>query len=98
MYAKIEPKGANMGEILVGINAKLTKQGAANIDLLVHSYYLGRPSPCVVVTNSVRHVIGGSINSLDQIFAQEVAQHPGYAVKERANLLCNSGLNAAIFT
>ena len=76
-----------MGEILIGIDAKLTKQGADDIDLLVHSYYLGRPSPCVVVTDTVRHVIGGSINSLDQIFAHEVAQHPGYTVKERANLL-----------
>jgi hypothetical protein len=76
-----------MGEVLIGIDAKLTKQGAEAIDLLVHSCYLGRPSPCAVVTDSVRHVIGGSIDSLEQIFAQELARHPGYIVKERANLL-----------
>ncbi len=76
-----------MGEVLVGIDAKLTKPGAEEIDLLVHSHYLGRPSPCAVVTGSVRHAIGGSIDSLEQIFAQELALHPGYTVKERANIL-----------
>jgi len=29
--------------ILIGIDAKLTKEGAGDIDLLVHRYYLGSP-------------------------------------------------------
>lgn len=75
-------------EIIIGIHAKLTKDGAKDIDLLVHSYYVGRPSPCVVITDwSKRSGIGGSIDSLDQIFDLEVSKHPGYIVKERANIV-----------
>lgn len=75
-----------MQQILVAIDAKLTKLGAKDIDLLVHSYWLGKPSPCVVVTDSMRHIIGGAIDSLDQMFASQVAMHAGYSVKERAHI------------
>jgi hypothetical protein len=62
--------------------------GAEDIDLLVHRYNIGCSSPCVVITNrSTRSVIGGSIDSLEQIFDLEVARHPGYVVKERVNLV-----------
>jgi len=75
-------------EVIIGIHAKLTKEGAKDIDLLVHSYYVGRPSPCVVITDwSTRSGIGGSIGSLDQIFDLELAKYPGYTVKERANII-----------
>jgi hypothetical protein len=77
-----------MEQIIIGIHAKLTKDGEKDIDLLVHSYYIGHPSPCVVITDwSTRSGIGGSIDSLDQIFDLEVAKHPGYSVKERVNLV-----------
>jgi len=75
-----------MQQILVAIDAKLTKPGAKDIDLLVHSYWLGKPSPYVVVTDSMRHIIGGAIDSLDQMFASQVAIHAGYSVKERAHI------------
>lgn len=75
-------------EIIIGIHAKLTKEGAKDVDLLVHSYYIGRPSPCIVITDwSTRNLIGGSIDSLDQIFDLAVAKHPGYIVKERVNIV-----------
>jgi hypothetical protein len=75
-------------EIIIGIHAKLTKDGAKDIDLLVHSYYIGHPSPCVVITDwSTRSGIGGSIDSLDQIFDIEVAKYPGYVVNERVNIV-----------
>ncbi len=77
-----------MEQIIIGIHAKLTKNGEKDIDLLVHSYYIGRPSPCVVITDwSTQNGIGGPIDSLDQIFDLEVAKHPGYSVKERVNLV-----------
>lgn len=77
-----------MAEIVIGIHAKLTKNGERDIDLLVHSDHIGSPSPCVVITDwSTRVVIGGSINSLDEVFNQEVAKHSGYAVTARANLV-----------
>ena len=68
-----------MQQILVGIDAKLTKPGAKDIDLLVHSYWLGKPSPCVVVTDSMRHIIGGAIDSFDQTFASQVPYTLGTA-------------------
>lgn len=77
-----------MGKIIIGIHARLTKSGEKDIDLLVHSDHIGSPSPCIVITDwSARTVIGGSINSLDEVFDQEVAKHSGYIVKERANLV-----------
>ena len=77
-----------MGQIIIGIHAKLTKDGEKDIDLLVHSHHIGRPSPCVVITDwSTRTDIGGCIDSLDQIFDEEVAKHPGYTIKERVNLV-----------
>lgn len=78
-------------EITIGIHAKLPKDGAKGIDLLVHSYYIGPPSPCVVITGwSKRSGIGGPINSLDQIFDLEAAEYPGYVVKERANIVAET--------
>ena len=64
-----------MGQIIIGIHAKLTKDGEKDIDLLVHSHYIGRSSPCVVITDwSTRSDIGGSIDSLDQIFDERSCQ------------------------
>jgi hypothetical protein len=77
-----------MERIIFGIRGKLVKDGAKDIDLLVHSYYLGSPSPCVVIEDWVRKdVIGGHIDSVEQMFQQQVATHPGYVVKERQELV-----------
>jgi hypothetical protein len=77
-----------MEQIIIGIHAKLTKDGEKDIDLLVHSHYIGCPSPCVVITDwSTQSDIGDSNNSLGQIFDDEVAKHPGYTIKERVNLV-----------
>ncbi len=77
-----------MAKIVIGIHAKLTKNGDGDIDLLVHSDHIGSPSPCVVIIDFAdRKVIGGTINSLDEIFDQEVAKHSGYVVTARANLV-----------
>ena len=81
-----------MAKTLIGIHAKLTKNGEKEIDLLVHSDSVGHPSPCVVITDwSDRRVIGGFISSLEQMFADEVAKHPGYAVQERTNIIAEVG-------
>jgi hypothetical protein len=74
-----------MQEVTAGILARLTKEGAKDINLLVHSYYVGRPSPCVVIRDWVNQgMIGGCIESVEQIFDLEVAKHPDYTVRERA--------------
>jgi hypothetical protein len=72
-----------MQKITVGILAKLTKDGAKDIILLVHSYYLGRPSPCVVIEDWVSAIpTGGHIDSLEQILQNAVNKHPGYIIRE----------------
>jgi len=66
-----------MEDVTVAVRGKLTRSDASDIDLLVHSYCLGRPSPCVVVENSVnRGLIGGHIENLEEILDLEVARHP----------------------
>jgi hypothetical protein len=80
-----------MENVTVGIRGKLTRDGASEIDLLVHSYYLGRSSPCVVIENWVnRGLIGGHIENLDEIFQLEVAKHPGYIVQDRMTLVATT--------
>ena len=76
-----------MQKITVGILAKLTKDGAKDISLLVHSYYLGRPSPCVVIEDGLGlGLTGGHIESIEQIFQIVVSNHPGYIVRESMTL------------
>jgi hypothetical protein len=77
----------DMHKTTVGILGKLTKDGAKDITLLVHSYYVGRPSPCVVIENGVNlGLTGGHIESLDQMFQIAVNKHPGYMVQERMTI------------
>ncbi|MGH7867711.1 MAG: hypothetical protein ACREP9_08810 [Candidatus Dormibacteraceae bacterium] len=77
-----------MSKITVGIRAKLTKDGAKDIDLLVNSYYLGRPSPCVVMEDWVNlGIIGGHIESIEEVFQTAVSKHPGYEAQERITLV-----------
>ncbi len=77
-----------MKEIVVGIRGRLARDGANEIDLLVYSYYVGRPSPCVVIEDWVnKGLIGGSIESVEQIFELQAANHPGYSIKERQDLV-----------
>lgn len=79
-----------MRKALVAILGKLTNEASNDIDLVVHSYRLGSPSPCIVIEDfSAPKGIGGSIQSLDQIFGREVANHPGYVVKHRVELFVN---------
>jgi hypothetical protein len=76
-----------MHKTTVGILGKLTKDGAKDITLLVHSYYVGRRSPCVVIENGVNlGLTGGHIESLDQMFQIAVNKHPGYMVQERMTI------------
>lgn len=77
-----------MQETTVGVHAKLTKDGAKEVDLLVHSCFFGRPSPCRVVVDWVEQsVTGGSIESLEQMFQYEVAKFPGYVVQDRCAIV-----------
>jgi hypothetical protein len=80
-----------MKETLVGIRAKLMKPGMKSVDLAVHSYWVGRPSPCVVVKDrGIGSLIGGPFESLEEAFQIEVAEHPGYLVTEREDVFAVS--------
>jgi hypothetical protein len=77
-----------MQETTVGVHAKLTKDGAKEVDLLVHSCFFGRPSPCRVLVDWVEQsVTGGSIESLEQMFQYQVAKFPGYVVQDRSAIV-----------
>jgi len=68
----------------VGIFGNLAREGAKDITLLVHGYYVGRPSPSVVIEDGVNvGLTGGHIESLDQVFQTAANKHPGYIVQER---------------
>jgi hypothetical protein len=70
------------------VNSIVSKPGSKDIDLLVHSYYVGRPSPCVVIEDWVnKGLIGGAIDGIGQIFQLEIAKHPGYTVTARQDLI-----------
>jgi hypothetical protein len=76
-----------MHKITFGILARLTKDGAKDIDLLVFTYYLGRSSPCVTIEDGVNlGLTGGHIESLDQVVQIAVDKHPGYVVQQRMTL------------
>jgi hypothetical protein len=77
-----------MSEVIVGVRGRLVKDGAKDIDLVVHRHYLNQSSPCVVIEDwADRRGIGGSIQTVEQIFELELAKHPGYVVNDRTNLM-----------
>jgi len=76
-----------VSRITVGILAKLAQNGAKDIGLLVHSYYVGRPSPCVVIEDGVSlGLTGGNIQSLEQMLQIAANRHPGYVIQERLTI------------
>jgi hypothetical protein len=80
-----------MVNVPVAVRGKLRKAGSPEIDLLVHSYYIGQMSPCVVVKDCAnRGLIGGHVHSLHEIFELEAAKHPGYHVRERMTFVAST--------
>jgi hypothetical protein len=75
-----------MPKITVGIEAVLTKDGAKDINLIVHRYYIGQPSPCVVVRDGERWGVGGNIETIEEILELEVAKHPGYTAQRSGRI------------
>jgi hypothetical protein len=76
-----------MHKITFGILARLTKDGAKDIHLLVYTYYFGRSSPCVTIEDGVNlGLTGGHIDSLEQVVRIAVDKHPGYVVQQRMTL------------
>ncbi len=75
-----------MPKITVSIQAVLKKEGAKDINLMVHRYYIGQPSPCVVVKDAERWGVGGNIDTIEEILDDEVGKHPGYSVQRSASI------------
>jgi hypothetical protein len=76
-----------MPSVTVGFLATLTKDGARDITLLVHSYYLGRPSPSVTIEDGVNlGLTGGHPDPLELTFQIAVGRHPGYTVQRRTTI------------
>lgn len=74
-----------MRNVVLGVHGLLCANGADDIELLVHSQNVGSPSPCHVLEDRVHRgtIAGYSIRSLDEVFDQQAAKHPGFKVKER---------------
>jgi len=73
-----------MATTIVAVRAVLaTPAWTRDIDVLIHSHNVGNPSPCHVYKNSIyQGMIGGSIRSLDEILALELAKHEGTSLKQ----------------
>jgi hypothetical protein len=76
-----------MPAITVGFLATLTKNGARDITLLVHSYYVGKPSPSVTIEDGLNlGLTGGHPDPLELAFQFAVDRHPGYTVQRRTTI------------
>ncbi len=76
-----------MPTITVGFLATLIKDGAQDINLLVHSKHLGRPSPSVTIEDGViLGLTGGIRDPLELTFQIAVDRHPGYTVQRRTTI------------
>jgi hypothetical protein len=75
-----------MPKITVGIQAVLKKEGAKDINLIIHRYYVGQPSSCVVVKDAERWGVGGHIETIEEVLDDEVGKHPGYTVRRSASI------------
>jgi hypothetical protein len=66
---------------VISIQGKLT-DGTNEIDLHVHRFYVEQSSPCVVRENQTScGLIGGTIESIEEIFQLQIAKHPGYVLQ-----------------
>ncbi len=72
-----------MTNSVVYICSRLTKNGADDITLSVQRDLMGRPSPCLVTENGKSTMIGGDIESLEEMFQYQVNLHHGHGVKWR---------------
>src|SRR5258708_5605269 len=75
-----------MPKITVGIHAVLKKDGAKDIDLVVHQYYVGQPSPCVVIRDGDRWGVGGNIETIEEILEFEISKSSGYTVQRSVSI------------
>lgn len=77
-----------MKTLTLGIIAKLTKEGAKDIVLFIHSFYIGRNvSPYVVIENGVNlGSIGGYVESLDHALQSAVDKYPGYEIEYKTRV------------
>jgi len=86
-----------MKEVIVGVHRKLVKDGAKDIDLVVHRYYINQSSPCVVIEDwADPRVIGGHIETVEEILKLEVAKHPGYVVKDRSDFVMSEKVESEV--
>jgi putative nucleotidyltransferase with HDIG domain len=79
-----------MQDVLAAIVAKLVKPGSKDIDLVVSSYYVGRPSPAHVIEDGVEvDIFKQQVDSLEEILQLEVAKRVGYVVQKKVSLAAN---------
>jgi len=71
------------------IRTKLTKEGGKDIDLVVESYWFEQPSPCYVIENGARRLVGGHVGCLEEVFQESVNEYPGYMVQRIDKLIAN---------
>jgi hypothetical protein len=68
-------------------SGKLVKEGANDIDVMVHSHLCGcNPWLCAVIEDGSTSVIGGDTGGVELMFRDQVDKHPGYVVTERRDV------------
>ncbi len=61
------------------------------MDLLVHQYRVGSVSPCLVqIDREGGALIGGDIESVEQLFELRLAQYSSYSVTEREDFFVST--------
>ncbi len=67
---------------VVCIACRLEKDGADDITLIVQRDSFGRASPCLLNEDGRSSMIGGDIDSVEQIFQYQIAMRRGYVVQD----------------
>lgn len=76
-----------MENTIIAIRAKVTERFGKETDLLIHRLREESASPCVVVENGVRRIIGGHIETIEEMLRIVTAEHPGCVLTDRCDLV-----------
>jgi hypothetical protein len=76
-----------MEKVIIAIHAKLSEPGGKDTDLLIHRLREGAASPCAIVEDGERRVVGGHIESIEDMLPYAIARHPGSVLRNRFDLV-----------
>lgn len=73
---------------IIAIRAKVTEtKSGKGTDLLIHWLREGSASPCVIVEDGEPRLIGGHIETIEEMLPIVMAEHPGCVLTDRCDLV-----------